>query len=157
MPLNLRANRFEDIANRLEIPNPKSTFSRIILCLLDRWDSPCFKLAFDDPTPCEEICAAALEGKKPRDPVSTKPEIDFGADFIHALDKACQEVCEFLISAQYEMTIGDTIGIPGIKTKISFLTHHGCAACFFCVAFEQVACFPIELTSGCCGSSQRSS
>lgn len=46
--------------------------------------------------PMEQIAQAVLEGKKPRDPVSTKPEELFDADFVFRLDKACQEVVNFV-------------------------------------------------------------
>ena len=55
-------NLFEDYASRLERPNPAN-----------RWDSPMFQLRFDEDTPLEDIAKVVVEGKKPRDPVSTKP------------------------------------------------------------------------------------
>ena len=55
------ATLFEDYASRLERPNPAN-----------RWDQPLFQLRFDEETPFEDIAKAVVEGKKPRDPVSTK-------------------------------------------------------------------------------------
>ena len=55
---------FEDYAQRLERPNEAN-----------RWDQPLFHLLWDDETPLENIGKVVLEGKKPRDPVSTKPVI----------------------------------------------------------------------------------
>lgn len=52
---------FEDYAGRLERPNPGA-----------RWDSPMIHLRFDEETPLEDIAKIVQEGKKPRDPVSTK-------------------------------------------------------------------------------------
>lgn len=53
---------FTDYAQRMEIPIPAQ-----------RWDKPLFEMREDEPTPLEEIAKACFEGKKPRDPVSTKP------------------------------------------------------------------------------------
>lgn len=53
---------FEDYAGRLERPIPSN-----------RWDSPLFELRFTEETPLEDIGKTVLEGKKPRDPISTKP------------------------------------------------------------------------------------
>lgn len=76
---------FEDYANRLERPNQGQ-----------RWDKPLFHLRAEEEMPMEQIAQAVLEGKKPRDPVSTKPEELFDADFVFRLDKACQEVVNFV-------------------------------------------------------------
>ncbi len=53
---------FVDYAGRMERPNPAA-----------RWDSPLIQLRYDDDTPFEEIAKTVMMGKKPRDPVSTKP------------------------------------------------------------------------------------
>ena len=52
---------FEDYASRLERPNPSA-----------RWDSPMIHIRWGDDTPYEDIAKTVAEGKKPRDPVSTK-------------------------------------------------------------------------------------
>ena len=65
-------------------------------------------------TPLQEIAKAILEGEKPRDPVSTKPEELFEADFVFQLDKACQDVINFIIANDQQT--GDILyGIPGCK------------------------------------------
>ena len=48
-----------------------------------------FHLRFEEETPFEEIEKACLDGKKPREPVSTKPEELFDENFVFELDKAC--------------------------------------------------------------------
>jgi protein KTI12 len=53
---------FADYAGRLERPNPAQ-----------RWDKPLFHLRFDEETPLNDIAKACFVGKKPREPVSTKP------------------------------------------------------------------------------------
>lgn len=91
----------KDYIGRLERPNPAA-----------RWDSPMIHLRFDEEIPFEDLAKTVLEGKKPRDPVSTKPvslgsnyyqikinilsfllliiqEISFDANFIYELDKTC--------------------------------------------------------------------
>jgi protein KTI12 len=77
----------EDYIGRLERPNPAA-----------RWDSPLIQIRFDEVTPFEEISQTVLSGKKPRDPVSTKPEFAFDANFIYELDKAAQEIINFIQS-----------------------------------------------------------
>lgn len=69
---------FEDYASRLEFPNPAK-----------RWDNPLFQLRADEDLPCEKIHEALMDvGKnKPRDPVSTKPQQKFDANFLFELDK----------------------------------------------------------------------
>ena len=57
---------FEDYANRLERPNPGN-----------RWDTPLFHLRADEETSLEDIAKTVSEGKKPRDPVSTKAVSDY--------------------------------------------------------------------------------
>ncbi len=52
---------FNDYAGRLETPNPAN-----------RWDSPLFEIRFHEETPLPEIAKVVVDGKKPRDPVSTK-------------------------------------------------------------------------------------
>ena len=45
----------------------------------------------------DDVAAAIFsEGNKPRDPVSTKPEELFDANFVFELDKACQAVLAFI-------------------------------------------------------------
>ena len=53
-------------------------------------------LRWGEETPFDDLAKTVVDGKKPRDPVSTKPEITFDANFIYELDKACQEVINFI-------------------------------------------------------------
>ena len=47
--------------------------------------------------------------------------MNFDANFIYELDKACQEVMNFIISKQQEVNQGDVLaGLPGCAKKISF-------------------------------------
>ena len=46
----------------MERPNPGN-----------RWDTPLFELRFNEETPLADIAKVLISGKKPRDPVSTKP------------------------------------------------------------------------------------
>ena len=92
---------FTEYAQRLERPNPTQ-----------RWDKPCFFLeALEQKTPCEDISQALFQGQKPRDPVSTKPEELFDANFVSELEKKCQAVVNFISQSGQQM--GDTLqGIP---------------------------------------------
>ena len=62
----------------------------------------------------EDITNAILsDGAKPRDPVSTKPEQLFDANFVFELDKTCQAVVAFIQQEQANVNIGDTLtGLP---------------------------------------------
>jgi tRNA uridine 5-carbamoylmethylation protein Kti12 len=101
---------FEDYVGRLERPNPAA-----------RWDSPMIHLRFDEDLPFEDLAKTVLEGKKPRDPVSTKPEQAFDANFIYELDKTCQELINFIMTKQSEVTQGDVLaGLPGCPSKTRY-------------------------------------
>ena len=58
----------------------------------DRWDTPCFRLYLDDETPIEKIEKAAIDGKLPKEPMSTKVDITPDTNFAHKLDQTCTEV-----------------------------------------------------------------
>ena len=51
----------EDYIGRLERPNPAA-----------RWDSPMIHLRHYEDIPFEDLAKTVVDGKKPRDPVSTK-------------------------------------------------------------------------------------
>ena len=78
-----------------------------------------FQIRKDAALPLEEIYDAIMDKtkNKPRDPVSTKQEQQFDENFIHELDKTCQEVSNFIISKQGEFQEGDSIVVPGCKLK----------------------------------------
>ena len=52
---------FEDYASRMERPNPSA-----------RWDSPMIHCRLGEEFPIDDLCKLVQDGKKPRDPVSTK-------------------------------------------------------------------------------------
>lgn len=41
-----------------------------------------------------------FEGKRPRDPVSTKPEQAFDSNFLHELDASCQDIINEILNKQ---------------------------------------------------------
>jgi len=55
---------------------------------------------FEEQPPYEDIHLSLFEGKRPRDPVSTKPEQTFDSNFLYELDSACQEVINGILSQQ---------------------------------------------------------
>jgi len=57
-----------------------------------------FILSEQEETPLEEIYFALTEGKKPKDPVSTKADMAFDENFLHQLDKSCMEVSQHIVS-----------------------------------------------------------
>lgn len=58
----------KDLYSRMEEPNPHSIF----LLIKDRWDNPMVQINFGEEINYEGIYSNLIEGKKPRDPVSTK-------------------------------------------------------------------------------------
>jgi hypothetical protein len=55
---------------------------------------------FEEEPPCEEIFNSLFEGKRPRDPVSTKPETPFDSNFLFELDTTCQNIINEILSQQ---------------------------------------------------------
>ena len=99
---------FTDYAQRMETPDPAK-----------RWDKPLFIVRQNEEAPFEQIAKALMEGSKPRDPVSTKPEVDNGQDFVFLLDKHCQAVLTFI--QQSGQQVGDTLtGVPGSSAKSNY-------------------------------------
>ena len=72
----------------MEHPNPAK-----------RWDQPLFEVRDEEEMPFEKIYDAILNSQKnkPRDPVSTKTENTFDANFIYELDKSCQKVIDIVL------------------------------------------------------------
>ena len=54
------------------------------------------------------ICISLFEGKKARDPVSTKSELVFDTNYLFNLDKTCQDVINDILHQQ-DQNSGDTI------------------------------------------------
>jgi protein KTI12 len=103
---------FDDYAGRLEHPNQAQ-----------RWDKPLFQLQFDEKTPVEDIAKACLQGKKPRTPVSTKPEELFDENFLTLLDKSCTSVNTFIIAEQGNVSQGSSLGLPKCPVKYRVARH----------------------------------
>ena len=59
----------KDLYSRMEEPNPHSIH---YIYLLDRWDNPLVTINFGEEIDYEAIFSSQIEGKKPREPVSTK-------------------------------------------------------------------------------------
>mmetsp|Transcript_35831 Transcript_35831/g.40738 ORF Transcript_35831/g.40738 Transcript_35831/m.40738 type:complete len:276 (-) Transcript_35831:1155-1982(-) len=97
----------QSLINRMETPNQKN-----------RWDKPLFILRPDEETPCEDIFEALINGKKPRDPISTKPERTYEVNYLYELDKACQEIIEVVISEQNNHNVGDSMTFIGAKLTL---------------------------------------
>ena len=52
-----------------------------------------------------------LDGKKPRDPISTKPDELFDENFLMELDKACTTVSAFIVIEQNSVSEGSALGV----------------------------------------------
>jgi protein KTI12 len=79
----------KDLYSRMEEPNQNN-----------RWDNPLQVVYYEEEIPYEEILNSLFEGKRPRDPVSTKPEINFDSNFIYELDNTCQGIINEILNQQ---------------------------------------------------------
>lgn len=91
----------KDLYSRMEEPNPNN-----------RWDNPMHVVYFEEEPPCETIFNSLFEGKRPRDPVSSKPEQPFDSNFLFELDSTCQEIVNEILSQQ-QNNIVECIKITG--------------------------------------------
>jgi len=46
-----------------------------------------------------------FDGKRPRDPVSTKPEQNFDSNFLHELDASCQDIINEILNQQFNNVV----------------------------------------------------
>jgi len=74
----------------------------------NRWDCPLYMIYPGEEAPYEDICISLFEGKKARDPVSTKAELVFDTNYLFNLDKTCQDVINDILKQQ-DQNSGDTI------------------------------------------------
>lgn len=82
---------FDDIASRLEVPNPKN-----------RWDNPLFHIRPSEDLPFERIFEALFSEAKMRKAVATKTEEAVGENYLHTVDSATSALVEQLLTAQDE-------------------------------------------------------
>lgn len=99
---------FEDLWNRLEIPNPKN-----------RWDRPLFTLHHTSPLPLEEITSALSTANLPREPVSTKKDPILASNYLYESDQITQQVIELILRSQEQYSEGTEISLPNITVPIS--------------------------------------
>ncbi len=72
----------------------------------------------DDETPLKEIAAAALEGKKPKEPVSTKVDSTPDTNFAYVLDKATTEINDYITEKQADYGEYAVMPILGCKEGV---------------------------------------
>jgi hypothetical protein len=56
----------------------------------------------NDSVPFDDVNISLFEGKKLKDPVSTKPDFVFDSNFLFNLDKNCQEIVSEILRKQDE-------------------------------------------------------
>lgn len=66
----------------------------------NRWDCPMYTLYPKDEIPFDNITVSIFEGKKPKEPVSSKPELTFDTNFLFQLDKTCQDIIHEILLQQ---------------------------------------------------------
>lgn len=91
-----------DLYSRMEEPIPTN-----------RWDNPLHFVYFEENPDYEGIFNCLFEGKRPRDPVSAKPEIPFDSGFLHELDSICQEIVNEILQQQ----LGNANIVESIRIK----------------------------------------
>jgi protein KTI12 len=95
MKLNILANNvysetlLKDLYSRMEEPNSNN-----------RWDNPLQTIYPQEEPPYDDIYNSLFEGKRPRDPVSTKPEQSFDSNFLYELDSTCQDIVNEILTQQ---------------------------------------------------------
>jgi protein KTI12 len=83
----------------------------------NRWDCPMYTVYPDDTLPYEDIDVSLFEGKKPKEPISTKMDIAFDGDYMAMLDRSCQEVIADILKQQEE-GVGCVVDVKGKKVEI---------------------------------------
>lgn len=95
----------KDLFSRLEEPIQSN-----------RWDCPLYTIYPGEEAPYNDICISLFEGKKAKDPVSTKEDLVFDTNYLYNLDKTCQDIINDILTQQ-DQNSGDIIinitnGIP---------------------------------------------
>ena len=83
----------------------------------NRWDCPMYTVYPDDTLPYEDIDVSLFEGKKPKEPISTKMDIAFDGDYMAMLDRSCQDVIADILKQQEE-GVGCVVDVKGKKVEI---------------------------------------
>lgn len=99
---------FEDLWNRLEVPNPKN-----------RWDRPLFTLHHTSPLPLDEITSALSSANLPREPVSTKKDPVLASNYLYESDQITQQVIDSILRNQESYPEGAEIPLPNSSVLIS--------------------------------------
>jgi protein KTI12 len=79
----------KDLYSRMEEPNQNN-----------RWDNPLQLIYYEEEIPYEAIYNNLYEGKRPRDPVSTKSEVSYDSNFLYELDNTCQSIINEILCQQ---------------------------------------------------------
>ena len=74
----------------------------------NRWDCPLYTIYPGEEAPYDNITISIFEGKKAKDPVSTKAELVFDTNYLFNLDKTCQDIIKDIL-VQQDQNSGDTI------------------------------------------------
>ena len=74
----------------------------------NRWDCPLYTIYPGEEAPYDDLCISLFEGKKARDPVSTKAELVFDTNYLFNLDKTCNDIINNILHQQ-DQNSGDTI------------------------------------------------
>lgn len=83
----------------------------------NRWDCPLYVVYPDDEIPFDDLNVSLFEGRKLKEPQSTKSEISFDTNFLFHLDKNCQDVVNSILDQQE--TITGNFEIEDIKFSLS--------------------------------------
>ena len=76
----------------------------------NRWDCPLYQMYEGDEVPFNDLDISLFEGKKAKDPISTKPDLVFDSNYLFNLDAACQKIVQQILQQQDEAGPGaDTL------------------------------------------------
>lgn len=99
---------FEDLANRMEVPNQKN-----------KWDSPLIILRENEEVPLENIFQIIVNGKSLTQNMATVKQPALEQNYLHLVDQAAQAVIEFILKAQEDYNEGGEVPVP-----LSSVSYH---------------------------------
>ena len=100
---------FNDLSNRMEVPNQKN-----------KWDNPLVILRDNEDIPFENIFQAVMSGRNLTENMATVKQPTLVQDYLHLLDQNTQKVIEFILKAQEDYAEGACIKVPESEAEYFF-------------------------------------
>lgn len=100
---------FEDLANRMEVPNQKN-----------KWDSPLIILRDSEITPVQDIFQRIIHGRNLTENMATVKQPALVQDYLHLLDQSVQKAIDFILKAQEDYSEGTNVPVPDTQIEYFF-------------------------------------